>query len=771
MITLAARRMLSLSARHRLGVWQEIAGPSDGSAPPAGTNPNGKEGTSTTPTPTSFNKNDIKHAFESPSLELPIVDAFWHSGAHLLGWAIEEEFGDNALLDDGPALIPAGRIGGGFFYDALLSTAAESHISSILNNDPNVSTPNLSNLFDSKNVFHASNNHLLAIEKRMATLAATKSPFERLVVSRAQAMHMFKYSPLKLSLLARIPADSQLTLYKCGNFVDLCRGPHLPHTGFLASVKLLRTASATISPTLVQNIPFSDSSNSSSSPLTRFYGIAFPHAKFLKKWTADQEDALQRDHRNIGKQQALFTMHPMSPGSAFMLPHGTRIANRLMEFVRKEYRRGGYHEVVTPLVFNKDLWVTSGHWENYRDDMFLVQGANDHNSTAALNSSEPSSSCGHDHGDASEKEQQHGLKPMNCPGHCLVFANKSYSYRELPVRLAEFSPLHRNEASGALSGLTRVRKFHQDDAHIFCTPAQVQAEIASTLAFISKVFTALQFPDYSLALSTRPLEKSIGSTEQWNAAEDALRNALNETQRPYTIKEGDGAFYGPKIDVMVRDAMGRKHQTATIQLDFQLPQRFGLHYVAEDGSHQIPVVVHRAALGSVERMMGILMEHYGGKWPFWLSPRQAVVIPAVTDSAVVEYALAVSRALSVGGVGWDAATVKQRIVNEHMVGEGVYSSGQVLKGGDDTFFHVDARLHDVDATLAKRVRDAWVSRYNFVVVVGQRELENGTVSLRMNSDAEAAGTGTSEKKDQNMGEKTVAQVVELWNSLHPDSKK
>ncbi|KAI9336117.1 hypothetical protein BDR26DRAFT_1008986 [Obelidium mucronatum] len=749
------RRLATLAGRHRLGVWTQLcaaraAGPGDAAA--------AAPGVSAAALAAAFSGAD--DAARS---------AYWHSGAHLLGWALEAHFGDDVLLDDGPPLQMQGTVGGGFFYDGLLVKNGKHLVESQLDNwskklsihHPE-SVLNLNHIksqihslaSDSTKVYHASNSDLEAVTKLMKTLAATKSRFERLVVSRSEAQDLFAYSPLKLALLAKIPETAEITLYKCGDFIDLCRGPHLPHTGLLSATKLLRTASATLSPSLT---------TATTSPLTRVYGITFPRSKQLTEWIADQEDALQRDHRVIGKQQQLFAMHPMSPGSAFMLPHGTRIANRLMDFVRREYRKDGYHEVVTPLVFNKELWVTSGHWENYKDDMFLVNGGSSvPESSVESKPDTPESShigCNHGHEHQIELEEEYGLKPMNCPGHCLVFANKSYSYRELPVRLAEFSPLHRNEASGALSGLTRVRKFHQDDAHIFCTPSQIQSEISNTLQLISKIYTALQFPNYTLALSTRPTEKYIGSIAQWDLAESALKNALEATKTPYTIKPGDGAFYGPKIDIMVKDAIGRSHQTATVQLDFQLPQRFGLHYVTEAGTHATPVMIHRAALGSVERMMGILMEHYAGRWPFWISPRQAVVIPAAMEGDVVEYAKAVGEALKCAGFGWDAEVVKKRIGEG---GEGVFTGIEAGDGGGG-FFYVDTRTHDVDQTLGKRVRDAWVARYNFVVVVGRRELENGTVSLRMNADSNS-------KKDQNLGEMTIPQVIKMWKELYPSGK-
>ncbi|KAJ3067574.1 54S ribosomal protein L39, mitochondrial [Podochytrium sp. JEL0797] len=698
------------------------------------------------------------------SIRDKVADSYWHSSAHLLGWALEEHFGDDILLDDGPPVPMQGRVGGGYFYDSLLVKNGKHLVKKQLdawsNNKQLLFTPSTSHntlstlLENPNNIYHATNTDLESIQKLMNSLSSTKSRFERLVVSRATALDLFAYNPLKLALLAKIPETAEITLYKCGDFIDLCRGPHIPHVGLLSASKILRTASATLSPSLLSTS--TPSATTATSPLTRIYGITFPRPAQLTQWTATQLEAQQRDHRLIGKQQSLFLMHPMSPGSAFMLPHGTRIANRLMEFVRKEYRREGYHEVVTPLVFNKELWVTSGHWQNYREDMFLVTGGGD-GAEKAGDEHSGAGGCGHSHGDeAEDSHDQHGLKPMNCPGHCLVFANKSYSYRELPVRLAEFSPLHRNESSGSLSGLTRVRKFHQDDAHIFCTPAQIQSEISSTLALIHRIYTALQFPSYTLALSTRP-EKAMGTPEQWEKAETALRTALTASGRPYTLKPGDGAFYGPKIDVMVQDAMGRTHQTATIQLDFQLPTRFGLHYVAEDGTHHTPVMIHRAALGSVERMMGILMEHYGGRWPFWVSPRQAVVIPAVVDEEVVEYAVAVGKALAVGGGGWNSGVVRDRI-RGGVKGDEVYSATMAPSGGEQ-FFHVDARVHDVDQTLGKRVRDAWVARYNFVVVVGRKELENGTVSVRMNSAEGGGGEGSGAgKKDQNLGEMSLEKV-------------
>ncbi|CAO3587499.1 unnamed protein product [Absidia cylindrospora] len=387
-------------------------------------------------------------------------------------------------------------------------------------------------------------------------------------------------------------------------------------------------------------------------------------------------------------------IHPVSPGSIFMLPHGTRIVQRLQDFLRQEYKRYGYDEVMTPLIYKKDLWETSGHWQNYMEDMFMVKSGK-----------EPTGCCGGAHDEQDANEGVYGLKPMNCPGHCLIFDSTQRSYKDLPIRLADFSPLHRNEASGALSGLTRVRRFHQDDAHIFCTEQQIVTEISSCLSFVDRVYKAFDFPHFDFTLSTRPDNNYIGSVSEWDHAEDALKKALDTTGRPWTVKEGDGAFYGPKIDIMVKDSCGKSHQTATIQLDFQLPQRFGLKYVDEKDQAQTPVIIHRAILGSIERMLAILIEHTNGKWPFWLSPRQAVILPVATPFA--EYATQVAKSLSGSG-----------------------EPGSVDSHGES--FYVDADTSSRDR-LNKMIRLAQQQRYNFIGVVGQKEMDSGTVNVRTRS--------------------------------------
>ncbi|KAI8812560.1 threonyl-tRNA synthetase [Cladochytrium replicatum] len=423
-------------------------------------------------------------------------------------------------------------------------------------------------------------------------------------------------------------------------------------------------------------------------------------------------------------------IHPLSPGSPFMLPHGTRIAHKLMEVIRAEYVKFSFQEVVTPILFNKDLWVQSGHWENYKDDMFLVsmgnsgpKSDNPHNQNAVERDSHNGGGGCCDHG---ESEEIHGIKPMNCPAHCLIFKSTDKSYRDLPLRLAEFSPLHRNEASGALSGLSRVRKFHQDDGHIFCTFDQIQSEITSTLQFIDRVYSSiLRLPSYYLALATRPASNFIGELEEWDAAEAMLTKALDDSGREWTLKPEDGAFYGPKIDVMVRDALGRVHQTATVQLDFQLPQRFGLIYVDSSGTAQRPVMIHRAVLGSVERMMAMLIEHTAGKWPFWISPRQAVVIPVVMTPEVMTYAESIAEQLRTGSL----------------------SEGEIENGVRRPCYFVD--MDRSDNTIKKRVLNAQKAKYNFMMVVGQEEVRDRKVSVR-------GRDGTQ------LGMKSVAEVRRMF---------
>lgn len=372
---------------------------------------------------------------------------YWHSSAHVLGAALERYFGDDLLLCDGPALER-----NGFFYEFQLKSGAA-----------------------------VKESDFPQIEKLMNEISSKRYPFERRVVSRAEAQQYFAENRFKLEIIEALPSDAVITLYRCGEFVDLCRGPHLRDTK-LGALKIRHSGSAYWQ------------GDAGQASLQRIYAISFPKQSLLLEWEAEMKLAAERDHRNIGKKQALFFFHPFSPGSAFFLPHGTRIMNRLEEFLRAEYRRRGYEEVRTPLVFNKELWETSGHWQHYKDNMFLLA------------------------------EEDMALKPMNCPGHCLVFKNTTRSYRELPIRLADFSALHRNEAAGALTGLSRVRRFSQDDAHIFCAESHLEKEIFDCIDFVSYVYRLLGF-EFRMLLSTRPTSY-IGELAQWDAAEDALKRAL-----------------------------------------------------------------------------------------------------------------------------------------------------------------------------------------------------------------------------------------------------
>ncbi|KAG0327941.1 hypothetical protein BG004_002659 [Podila humilis] len=686
---------------------------------------------------------------ESCSLELipfqenndRLINLFWHSSAHVLGMSLEAKYGSRLLLCDGPAIKQ-----GGFFYEFLLMKE------SIESQDPNMS---LAQLLQHNYPSHSfSPEELADLQRIMNQFIAQRLPFERLKVSQEFAYNLFPENKFKQHFIGNIPKDStDITLYKCGPFVDLCRGPHVQHTGQLQAMEILRTSSAYFMPEL-------DKDPKSPQALSRMYGISFPTTKELKQWHHQRAEAEKRDHRVIGKNQGLFAVHPASPGSAFMLPHGTRIVERLLRFMRQQYRKYGFEEVMTPLMYKKELWETSGHWQNYKDDMFQVMRGCDHHHHHHE---------GEEHSVDGEKANKNtpvqegldevfGLKPMNCPGHCLIFDMSKRSYKDLPIRYADFSALHRNEATGSLSGLTRVRRFHQDDAHIFCRRDQIFDEIKSTLSFVQTVYKTFKFPSYELALSTRPLSGFIGTIQEWDTAEDSLRQALNESGMAWSINEGDGAFYGPKIDILVRDALGRRHQTATIQLDFQLPQRFGLQFHDAQGEKQSPVIVHRAVLGSVERMMAILIEHTGGRWPFWISPRQAMVVPVFGGKAGLEENTTTSAVGVIEGSGSNIGLTEYATqVRDLLTKGGRISYGLEEEAHDtdqDPVVRMDHKHYFVDmdqsgGTLNKMVRDAQVAQYNFILVIGEKEKARGTVNVRT-------------REGERLGEMTIPQVLELF---------
>ncbi|KAI7834768.1 hypothetical protein BX661DRAFT_211425 [Kickxella alabastrina] len=610
-------------------------------------------------------------------------EVFWHSSAHVMGAALEQIYGDDLLLCDGPALAE-----GGFFYEFLSAADMES------------------------------------VQKTAMDIVSKKTEFERMVVDFDFACELFLDNPFKLHFLDRARVNShkqqkaagslasadRVSLYKCGSMIDLCRGPHVVHTSQLQSFMINRVSSAHwvghlsngVSDGKGQSaVSLAGESQQQKHPvLNRVYGISFPSHDMMKDHQKRLDEAAKRDHRTIGKEQKLFMMHPWAPGSGFILPHGVRMVNTILTEIRRKYAKYGFDEVTTPLMYNRKLWETSGHWEKYRDDMFGISSGN-------------------------ETPSAYLLKPMNCPGHCLIFASDQRSYRDLPIRYADFSPLHRNEVAGALSGLTRVRKFHQDDGHIFCERSQVSGEIESCLRLIGEMYSMFGFASYELVLSTRP-QSYIGEVSEWDEAEAALRAALDGSGLPWAVNEGDGAFYGPKIDVRVQDALGRKHQTATIQLDFQLPQRFELKYTGADGRHHRPVMIHRAVLGSMERMLAILIEHWGGRWPFWINPRQAIVIPTSTAAGaenIVEY----------------AQMVRDMLAND-----------KNAESVDSHRFFVDIDLSG--NTLNRAVREAQLAQYSYILVVGEKELQTGTIDVRP-------------RQGSRLGAKSVAETKAIFQDL------
>jgi len=561
---------------------------------------------------------DLDRVFEiDAKLELIKFDdeegqaVFWHSSAHVLGEAMERVYGGHLCY--GPP------IENGFYYDM------HSNDYSVKDDDYKV------------------------LDDLVKGIVKEKQPFERLEMKKSDLMEMFKYNEFKLRILREKVTTDTTTVYRCGPLIDLCRGPHVRHTGKIKSFSVTKSSATYWE------------GNCEAESLQRIYGISFPDNKLMKEWKQFQEEAAKRDHRKIGMQQDLFFFHELSPGSCFFQPKGAHIYNKLLSFIREEYWKRGFQEVISPNIYNHKLWMTSGHWEHYADNMFRFD---------------------------IEKEA-FGLKPMNCPGHCIMFDQKTRPYRELPLRMADFGVLHRNELSGALTGLTRVRRFQQDDAHIFCMPEQIKSEMAGCLDFLKHVYSVFGFT-YQLRLSTRP-EKFLGDIAVWDKAEKDLAESLDKMGIPWKLNPGDGAFYGPKIDITLQDALKRQHQCATIQLDFQLPIRFNLNYIDEKGEKKHPVMIHRAILGSVERMIAVLTESFGGKWPFWLSPRQAMVVPV--------------------GVPFNSYAKE---VADLMKTKG---------------FCVEADTDDGN-TMNKKVRNAQLAQYNFIFVVGEKESTNKTVNVR-----------------------------------------
>ncbi|MEB9786897.1 threonine--tRNA ligase [Bacillus cereus] len=541
------------------------------------------------------------------------VEIARHSAAHILAQAVKRLYGD-INLGVGPV------IENGFYYDMDL--------------------PSSVNIED-----------LRKIEKEMKKIINENIKIERVEVSREEAAKLFQEmnDRLKLELLEAIPSGESVTLYKQGEFVDLCRGPHLPSTGYLKAFQLTHVSGAYWR---------GDSNNQ---VLQRIYGVAFSSQKELEEYLHFVEEAAKRNHRKLGNELELFMFSEEAPGMPFYLPKGQMIRNELEAFLREIQKEYKYQEVRTPFMMNQEVWERSGHWGHYKDNMYFSEVDN----------------------------KSFALKPMNCPGHMLMFKNKLHSYRELPIRMCEFGQVHRHEFSGALNGLLRVRTFCQDDAHLFVTPKQIEDEIKSVMAQIDYVYKTFGF-EYEVELSTRP-EDSMGDDKLWEQAEAALENVLQSLNYKYRLNEGDGAFYGPKIDFHIKDALNRSHQCGTIQLDFQMPEKFDLNYIDENNEKKRPVVIHRAVLGSLDRFLAILIEHFGGAFPAWVAPVQVKVIP-VSNAVHEQYANEIAHKLAQAGV-----RVEQ-----------------------------DAR----DEKLGYKIREAQMQKVPYVLVIGDKEMENGAVNVR-----------------------------------------
>ncbi|PGS81695.1 threonine--tRNA ligase [Bacillus cereus] len=541
------------------------------------------------------------------------VEIARHSAAHILAQAVKRLYGD-INLGVGPV------IENGFYYDMDL--------------------PSSVNIED-----------LRKIEKEMKKIINENIKIERVEVSREEAAKLFQEmnDRLKLELLEAIPSGESVTLYKQGEFVDLCRGPHLPSTGYLKAFQLTHVSGAYWR---------GDSNNQ---VLQRIYGVGFSSQKELEEYLHFVEEAAKRNHRKLGSELELFMFSEEAPGMPFYLPKGQMIRNELEAFLREIQKEYNYQEVRTPFMMNQEVWERSGHWGHYKDNMYFSEVDN----------------------------KSFALKPMNCPGHMLMFKNKLHSYRELPIRMCEFGQVHRHEFSGALNGLLRVRTFCQDDAHLFVTPKQIEDEIKSVMAQIDYVYKTFGF-EYEVELSTRP-EDSMGDDKLWEQAEAALENVLQSLNYKYRLNKGDGAFYGPKIDFHIKDALNRSHQCGTIQLDFQMPEKFDLNYIDENNEKKRPVVIHRAVLGSLDRFLAILIEHFGGAFPAWVAPVQVKVIP-VSNAVHEQYANEIAHKLAQAGV-----RVEQ-----------------------------DAR----DEKLGYKIREAQMQKVPYVLVIGDKEMENGAVNVR-----------------------------------------
>ena len=580
-------------------------------------------------------------------------ETFWHSSAHIMAEAIEffypgTKFGIGPTVDNG------------FYYDIDLP---EGKV--------------------------LSDKDLAAIEQKIMELARLKSDIVRSEISKADALELFtgKGDPYKIELITDLQ-DGTITLYKQGNFTDLCRGPHLPNTGFIKAVKLTNIAGAYWR------------GNEKNKMLTRVYGITFPKQKLLEEYLILLEEAKKRDHRKIGKEMELFHFSPsVGMGLPLWLPKGATLRDQLEKFLRKVQKKFGYEQVITPHIADVALYKTSGHFQKYGKDSFQpIRTPNE--------------------------GEEYLLKPMNCPHHCEIYKFKPRSYKDLPVRMAEFGTVYRYEQSGELHGLTRVRSFTQDDAHIFCRPDQLKEEFLKVIDIIFIIFKALDFKEYSAQISLRDpenREKYIGSDENWEKAENAIIEACAEKGLKTVTELGEAAFYGPKLDFMIKDALGRKWQLGTIQVDYNLPERFGLEYIGADDKRHRPVMIHRAPFGSMERFCAVLIEHTAGKFPLWLTPEQVVVLPI--SEKYNEYAQKVSNQLNISDIR--------------------------------------AGIDDRNEKIGRKIRDNEIKRIPYLLIVGEKEFETNSVAVRRQGEGDQ-GSMSIDEFAQFIGREVSEQLADAW---------
>ena len=524
--------------------------------------------------------------------------------------------------------------------------------------------------FDTEKPF--SEEDLIKIEDEMKKIIKEDLPLERFELPRKEAIKFMeeKGEPYKVELINDLPEDAIISFYKQGEFTDLCAGPHVAKTGNIKAVKLLTSSGAYWR------------GNEKNKMLQRIYGISYPKASQLEEYLNMLEEAKKRDHKKLGKELELFMITGEGPGFPFFLPKGMVLRNVLEDYWRKIHTLNGYQEVKTPVMLNEELWHRSGHWDHYKDNMYTTK----------------------------IDEQDFALKPMNCPGGMLVYKSKMHSYKDLPIRMGELGLVHRHEKSGQLNGLFRVRCFTQDDAHIFCLPEQIESEIIDLMHLINQVYSLFGFT-YTVELSTRP-EDSMGSDEDWTTAENALRKALEHENMEYVVNEGDGAFYGPKIDFHIKDSLGRDWQCGTIQLDFQMPERFDLNYIGQDGEKHRPVMLHRVVFGSIERFIGVLIEHYAGAFPTWLAPVQVKIL-TISD--------------------------KQKEYADELV-------KQFMKEG------IRAELDDREEKIGYKIREAQLQKIPYMLIIGEKEVEANAVGVRA-------------RKEGDIGQMPVKEFISKLNAI------